>query len=94
MKVGIIMLKMIKKNKMETPEEIEKEYPKCMYILTDFTDINNMKGHLYAISQNQQSFHELCVLSDKLSDEGKTAIIMGEYDEEGIMLGVQREIKG
>ena len=88
------MLKMIKNPKVKTPEEIEKEYPKCMYILTDFTDINDIKGHLYAVSQNKKSFRELCVLSDKLSDEGKTCIIMGEYDEGGIMLGVQREIKG
>lgn len=88
------MLKMIKNTKMETPEEIEKEYPMCMYILTDFTDINDMKGHLYAVSPNKTSFRELCVLSDKLSDEGKNCIIMGEYDDEGAMLGVQREIKG
>ena len=88
------MLKMINNPKIKTPEEIEKEYPKCMYILTDFTDINDMKGHLYAISPNKKSFGELCVLSDKLSDEGKVCIIMGEYDEGGIMLGVQREIEG
>ena len=88
------MLKIIKKSKVETPEEIEKEFPKCMYILTDFTDLNDLKGYLYAVSPNKASFSELCVLSDKLSAEGKTCIIMGEYDEGGIMLGVQREIKG
>ena len=47
------MLKMIKNPKIKTPEEIEKEYPKRMYILTDFTDINDIKGHLYAISPNK-----------------------------------------
>ena len=87
------MLKMIKNTQIETPEEIEKKYPMCMYILTDFTDMNDIKGRLYAVSPSKASFRELCVLSDKLSDEGKNSIIMGEYDEGGIMLGVQREIK-
>jgi len=50
------MLKIIKNSKIETPEEIAKEYPKCMYILTDFTDINDIKGHLYAISPNKNLF--------------------------------------
>lgn len=88
------MLKLIRNQKIETPEEIEKEYPRCMYILTDFTDVNDIKGHLYAVSQNQASFSELCILSDKLSEEGKACIIMGEYDEGGAALGVQREVKG
>ena len=88
------MLQMIKNPQIETPENIEKQYPGSMYILTDFTNVTDLKGHLYAVSHDKNSFEELCVLSDKLSDEGRNCIIMGEYDEGGIMLGVQREIKG
>ena len=87
------MLKILQNNKIETPKEIEAKYPHSKYILTDFNDLSDMKGHLYAVSRDRQSFDELCVLSDKLSDEGKVCIIMGEYDTGGIMLGVQSEIK-
>ena len=85
------MLTMIKSNEIETPRHIEERYPHCKYILTDFRDVNNMQGHLYAVSTGKDSFHELCVLSDKLTDEGTVCIIMGEYEEGGMMIGVQRE---
>ena len=52
-----------------------------------------MKGHLYAISYDKDSFQELCKLTDELSNSGKTCIIMGEYEEGGVLLGVQREVK-
>ena len=84
------MITMIKSNKIETPKHIENRYPHCKYILTDFQDVNHMQGHLYAISSGKDSFNELCVLSDKLTDEGIVCIIMGEYEERG-MIGVQRE---
>ena len=87
------MLKMIKNSDIRRPEEIEEKYPGCMYILTDFTDVNDMKGHLYAISYDKDSFQELCKLTDELSNSGKTCIIMGEYEEGGVLLGVQREDK-
>ena len=87
------MLKILQNTKLETPNEIEERYPQCKYILTDFDDLNDMKGHLYAVSPNKQSFLELCKLCDHLVDEGRVCIIMGEY-EGSMMIGVQSEIKG
>ena len=52
-----------------------------------------MQGHLYAVSDGKDSFRELCELSDVLTDEGVICIIMGEYEEGGMMIGVQREFK-
>ena len=86
------MLTMINGTKWETPEEIETRYPHCKYLLTDFTDLNNLRGHLYAVSEDQDSFLPLCELSDRLMDEGIVCCIMGEYKEG--MIGVLRELAG
>ena len=87
------MLSIVKETEIETPQEIEKRYPHCKYLLRDFEDVNNMRGRLFAVSDGKDSFHDLCVLSDQLADEGVACIIMGEYEEGGMMIGVQREFK-
>lgn len=84
------MLKILKENELVRPSDIEKKYPNCKYIFTDFIDINNLKGHLYAISDSPDSYRELCDLSGKLSDQGVNSCIMGEYSEGGL-IGVLRE---
>ena len=84
------MLSMINGREIETPKEIESRYPKCKYILTDFTDLNDIRGHLYAVSDDAGTFNELCGLSDELADNGVNCCILGEYAEGG-MIGVLRE---
>ena len=64
------MLKMIKSQEKKTPKEIETLYPNCKYILTDFSDLNNINGFLYAVSPDKESFLDLCEVSDELTDEG------------------------
>ena len=76
------MLSIINESSFETPGEIESRYPRCKYIFTGFTDLNDLRGHLYAVSDGADSFDELCGLSDQLADE--------EYAEGG-MIGVLRE---
>lgn len=84
------MLSMINGREIETPKEIESRYPKCKYILTDFTDLNDIRGHLYAVSDDTGTFNELCGLSDELADNGVNCCILGEYAEGG-MIGVLSE---
>ncbi len=43
------MLKILDEKIRKTPENIEKEYPNCKYIITNFTDIQNMDGYLAQI---------------------------------------------
>ena len=45
------MLKILDEKIRKTPENIEKEYPNCKYIITNFTDIQNMDGYLYCIDR-------------------------------------------
>lgn len=87
------MLILIKSNKLQTPKSIEQEYPSCKYLFTDFTDVNDMIGHLYAVSEDKDSFREICALSDKLADEGIASIVMGDYNDGGMKIGVQREFR-
>ena len=84
------MLSIVNESSFETPGEIESRYPRCKYIFTGFTDLNDLRGHLYAVSDGADSFDELCGLSDQLADEGINCCIMGEYAEGG-MIGVLRE---
>jgi len=72
------MLKTLNSSKWETPDEIEAEYPDCKYIITDFSDVNDITGHLYAVSDDRDSFDMLCKISDELSSDGVTCCIMGE----------------
>lgn len=85
------MLILIKSDKLQTPKSIEQEYPHCKFLFTDFTDVNDMIGHLYAVSETKDSFREICELADKLTDEGVCSIVMGEYGDGGMKIGVQRE---
>lgn len=85
------MLNVLREDVFETPKEIEQRYPRCKYIFVDFTDLNNLRGRLYAVSDSASSYDELCALSNRLSDEGTNSCIMGEYAEGG-MIGVQREL--
>ncbi len=87
------MLTTVKSTVWETPREIEEKHPNCKYILTDFSDVNDMRGHLYAVSNDRGSFLELCKMSDDLALQGIACCIMGEYQEGG-MIGVLREFAG
>ena len=73
------MLTIVKETATKSPIEIEHEHPNCKYLFIDFTDLNNLRGHLYAISEDIDSFESLCELSDQLTNEGITCCIMGDY---------------
>ena len=87
------MLMTLNNNEWVTPQQIEAKYPHCKYLFTDFSDVNELKGHLYAVSDDRDSFIPLCRLSDELSEKGVVCCVMGEYQGEG-MIGVLRESAG
>ena len=86
------MLKMIKDNKLVRPTEVEQKYKNCKYILTDFTNLQDIEGYLYCVSDSADSFKEICQVNYNLTKEGRESILMGSYNNGGA-LGVQYEIE-
>ncbi len=86
------MLKILDEKIRKTPENIEKEYPNCKYIITNFTDIQNMDGYLYCISADNDSFYDICVVQENLEKKGIPSYLLGSYNNGGAF-GVQYEVK-
>lgn len=88
------MLKILDEQVRRDAEEIRDKYPKCKFLLIniDITNLQNLDGNLYCISDSKASFSEICMMSKKFSKDGVYNIIMGDY-EDGGALGVQYEYK-
>ena len=86
------MLKMLDEKVKRTPEDIEKEYKYCKYIivLNDFDNLQDPEGYLYCVSTSQDSFHDICVIAHRLAKDRVPCILMGSYDNWGDF-GVQYE---
>ena len=88
----IKMLKMIENNKLVRPEDVENEYKNCKYIITDFSDLQNIEGYLYCVSDSADSFKEICKINYDLSGKGRKSILLGSYNNGGAV-GVQYEVE-
>ena len=73
------MLKILNEKKMRIEENVEKEYKNCMFILTDFSDLQNPMGRLYCVSASRDSYHEICLEAFCLEEIGVPCILMGNY---------------
>ena len=74
-----------------TPKDIEEQYPDCKYLLVGFTDIENLSGYLYCISDSIETYKEICDKRREINKKGGDSIVLGHYKEGG-MIGVQYEI--
>ncbi len=85
------MLKILDEKKPRSPEDVEKEFKNCKYILINYGDIQNPKGFLYCVSQSNDSFDEICQTAYEITKSGKQCILLGSYDNGGAV-GVQYEV--
>lgn len=88
------MLRILDEQKKREAEEIRGEYPNCKFLIIniDMTNLEELEGNLYCVSDSKISFHEICELSKKFTMQGVKNIVMGDYRDGGA-LGVQYEAK-
>ena len=86
------MLQMINDDRIWTPEEIEKKYKDCKYILYDFKNLQDIKGKLYCVSESNESFRDICRINYNMAKKGINSILLGSYNNGGAV-GVQYEVK-
>ena len=69
------------------------KYPKSkiLFAITDMTNMSDIKGNVFMVSDDDASFDDLCREDRKLRDQGMQTIIAGSY-ENGGAIGVQYEI--
>ena len=87
------MLKTVSDNTVMSINAVREQYPKSkiLFIITDMTDMSDIQGTVFMISDDDGSFDELCSEDEKLRNEGKQTIILGSY-ENGGSISVQYEI--
>lgn len=73
------MLKILDEKEERSEEEIERQYKGCMFILINYTDLQNPRGYLYCISTERDSYHDICRKADELEMEGIPCILSGNY---------------
>ena len=56
------------------------------------SDMSDIQGTVFIVSEDNTSFNELCDENDKLKEQGKRTIIIGSY-ENGGGIGVQYELQ-
>ncbi|MBR1738110.1 MAG: hypothetical protein IJ736_14040 [Firmicutes bacterium] len=74
---------------------IRDNYPdsKILFLITDMSDMSDIKGKVYAVSESRESFDEICELSTRLLKEKSTQnVLIGNYKNGG-GIGVQFEVK-
>ena len=88
------MLRKINKPNIITLNEARKQYPqsKLIFIVEDMSDMSNIKGIVFMVSDSDESYDELCEEEEKLLRDGKQTMIVGSY-ENGGAVGVQYEIR-
>ena len=86
------MLSILNERIRKTPEEIEKEYKNCKYILLNYGDIQSPMGYLYCVSDSADSFDDISREIFELSSKGVQCMLLGSYNNGGAV-GVQYEIK-
>ena len=75
------MLKILDEKEMRTEQSVEQEYKGCMFILTNYTDLQDPKGYLYCISVDRDSYHEICRKAHELEKKDIPCILGGSYND-------------
>ena len=88
------MLKKIDNNRILSINSAREQYPKSkiLFLITDMSDMPDIQGTVFMVSEDNTSFNELCDENDKLKEQGKRTIIIGSY-ENGGGIGVQYELQ-
>ena len=85
------MLQVLDEKIQRTPEDVEREYSNCKYILKDYGDIQNPNGFIYCVSDSNDTFDEICQMIYDLTKDGVQCMLLGSYNNGGAV-GVQYEI--
>jgi hypothetical protein len=88
------MLKKVDNNRILSLNSAREQYPKSkiLFLITDMSDMSDIQGTVFMVSDDNTSFNELCDENDKLKEQGKQTIIIGSY-ENGGGIGVQYELQ-
>ena len=91
------MLRKLNTKTIRNLSDIRDEHidSKALVILdnnVNLMDMQNLKGYVYAVSTDIDTFDELCSISTDLRNSGQQNIIVGSYKRGGIV-SVQYEIK-
>ncbi len=88
------MLKRINDNTVLSLGVARARYPKSkiIFAITDMSDMSDIKGNVVMVSDNDESFDDLCSEDRKLRSQGVQTVIAGSY-ENGGAIGVQYEIR-
>ncbi len=85
------MLTVLDEHTFRTPEDIEKEYRNCKYILKNYGDLEHPKGNLYCVSLSADSFDEICRKIYELTRQGEQCMLLGSYNNRNA-IGVPYEV--
>lgn len=79
--------------KVEYIDDVRSQYPNCKVLITqvDLTDMENVKGIVYAISTSRDTYDLLCIEKGNLMQQGIMSMIIGSYG--GFGVGIQYESK-
>ena len=88
------MLKKVDNNRILSINSAREQYPKSkiLFLITDMSDMSDIQGTVFMVSEDNTSFNELCDENDKLKEQGNRTIIIGSY-ENGGGIGVQYELQ-
>ena len=73
------MLRLLKEDQVRSEKSIEDEYRGCMYIITNYTSLQDPQGYLYCVSTSRDSYHDICREANKLEDQDIPCILAGKY---------------
>ena len=70
------MLKKIDNNRILSINSAREQYPKSkiLFLVTDMSDMSDIQGTVFMVSEDNTSFNELCDEHDKLKEQGKNVI--------------------
>ena len=88
------MLKKINDQTVLSLGTARAQYPKSkiIFIITDMSDMSDIRGNVFMVSDDDDSFDDLCNEDQKLRSQGLQTIIAGSY-ENGGAIGVQYEVR-
>lgn len=87
------MLKILDEKEMRTEKSVADEYKGCMFILTNYTELQNPKGYLYCISTSRDSYRDICMKADELENKDIPCILTGSY-KDSVGPGLVYEVEG
>ncbi len=91
---GSLMLKKVDNSEVLSLNAARNQYPKSkvLFLISDMSDMSDIQGTIFMVSEDNSSFSELCDENDRLKEQGKQTIIIGSY-ENGGGIGVQYELQ-